>query len=146
VNDGIMDSATATSTVTVLSVNDVPSFTKGPDQTVLEDAVAQTVNNWATSISPGPGDESTQTVTFIVSNNNNALFQNQPALSSTGTLTYRPAANANGVATVTVQVQDSGGTANGGINTSAPQTFTITVTPVEDPPVLTAIGNKTVNF
>ena len=34
-----------------------------------------------------------------------------------------------GTATVTVTLQDNGGTANGGSNTSAPQTFTITVTP-----------------
>ncbi|MFH1739850.1 MAG: cadherin-like domain-containing protein, partial [bacterium] len=44
-------------TVTVTPVNDAPSFTKGADQTVLEDAGAQTVNGWATSISKGPADE-----------------------------------------------------------------------------------------
>ena len=44
--------------ITVNPVNDVPSFTKGPDQTVLEDAGAQTVVGWATNISPGPANES----------------------------------------------------------------------------------------
>src|SRR5439155_84239 len=47
-----------------------------------------------------------------------------------GTLTYQPANDANGSATVTVQLQDSGGTANGGHDTSAAITFTITVNPV----------------
>ena len=42
-NDGTIDSATATSTVTVATVNDAPTFTKGADQTVLEDAGVQTV-------------------------------------------------------------------------------------------------------
>ena len=35
---------------------------------------------------------------------------------------------------VTVTAQDNGGTANGGVATSASQTFTITVTPVNDSP------------
>ena len=60
--------------ITVNPVNDVPSFTKGPDQTVLEDAGAQTVRGWATNISPGPANESGQVVDFIVTNNNNPLF------------------------------------------------------------------------
>ena len=35
---------------------------------------------------------------------------------------------------MTVRLQDNGGTANGGQDTSAPQTFTITVTAVNDVP------------
>ena len=64
-------------------------------------------------------NESGQTVNFLVSNDNNALFSAQPSVSSNGTLTYTPAANANGSATVTVQIHDNGGTANGGVDTSA---------------------------
>ena len=55
-------------------VNDAPSFTKGADQTVNEDAGAQSVSGWATAISKGPANESGQAVDFIVTNNNNALF------------------------------------------------------------------------
>jgi regulation of enolase protein 1 (concanavalin A-like superfamily) len=59
-------------------------------------------------------------------------------------LTYTPAANANGGATVTVTLGDSGGTANGGVASSASQTFTITVTAVNDAPVLAiAIPDQT---
>jgi hypothetical protein len=47
-------SAAQTFTITVTPVNDAPSFTKGANQTVLEDAAAQTVTNWATSILPYP--------------------------------------------------------------------------------------------
>jgi len=39
------------------------------------------------------------------------------------------AANANGTATATVTLKDNGGTAHGGLDTSAPQTFAITVKP-----------------
>ncbi|GAK59765.1 fibronectin, type III domain-containing protein [Candidatus Vecturithrix granuli] len=42
-------------------------------------------------------------------------------------VTYTPAANASGAATVTVTLTDNGGTANGGVDTSAAQNFTITV-------------------
>ena len=45
-------------------------------------------------------------------------------------MTYTPAPGTSGTATVTVDLQNSGGTANGGVDTSPPQIFTITVTPV----------------
>ena len=89
---------------------------------------AQTVAGWATAISAGPANEAGQTLNFIVSNNNNALFAVQPAVAANGTLTYTPAVDVNGSATVTVQLHDNGGVANGGVDTSAAQTFTITVT------------------
>ncbi|MCK9635095.1 MAG: Ig-like domain-containing protein [Methylobacter tundripaludum] len=111
----------------VTAINDAPSFIKGADQTVNEDAGVQTVNNWATGLSAGPADESGQTLNFTVNNDNNALFSLQPTIDSNGNLSYTPAANANGSATVTVSIKDSGGTANGGVDTSSGQTFTITV-------------------
>ncbi len=123
--------------ITATPVNDAPSFTKGADQTVLEDAAAQSVTNWATSINRGAANESSQTLTFVVTNNNNSLFATQPTISAAGVLTYRPAANANGSALVTVCLQDNGGIANGGSNTSADQTFTINVTAVNDAPTIT---------
>ena len=133
-NDGNDTSAAQTFTITVTAVNDEPSFTKGADQTVNEDAGAQTVNNWASDISAGP-NESGQTLTFQVTNDNNALFSNQPAISADGTLGYTPAANAFGTATLSVTLHDDGGTANGGDDTSETKTFTITVTAVNDEPV-----------
>jgi hypothetical protein len=131
--------------VTVTPVNDAPSFTKGPDQTTAQNSGAQTVNNWATNLSAGPANESGQTLSFLVSNTNNSLFSVQPSIDSTGKLTYTPAANANGTATVTVQLQDNGGTANGGVDTSAPQTFTINITAVNQAPSFTKGANQTVN-
>jgi hypothetical protein len=75
---------------------------------------------------------------FQVTNDNNALFATQPAVSPTGVLTYTPAANAFGSATVTVRLHDNGGTADGGVDLSAAQTFTITVNSVNDAPSFTA--------
>ena len=139
-NGGVDTSAGQTFTITITGVNDAPSFTKGADQTVLEDSGAQSVSGWATAISAGPGE--TQTVNFIVSNDNNALFSVQPAVAANGTLTFTPALNVNGSATVTVQIHDDGGTANGGVDTSAAQTFTIGVTAVNDAPSFTKGANQ----
>ena len=99
--NGGVDTSRQTFTITVTRSTTSPSFAKGADQTVLEDAGAQSVTGWATAISAGPPDESGQTVNFLVTNNNNALFRVQPTISPNGTLTYTPRPNANGRATVT---------------------------------------------
>jgi hypothetical protein len=136
-NGGVDTSTEQNFTISITPVNDVPTFTKGPNQTVNEDAGFQSVSNWATGISAGPTNESGQTLTFNVTNNTNpALFSAAPAINSFGTLSYMPAANANGTADITVVLKDNGGTANGGVDTSASQTFTITVNAVNDAPVI----------
>ena len=122
-NDGVTDSIEANVQIVVNQVNDAPSFVNGTNRTVLEDSGAQTVAGWATLMSAGPADESTQTLSVIVSNGNPSLFAVQPTIAANGTLTYTPTANANGSATVTVQLRDNGGTAGGGIDTSPAQTF-----------------------
>jgi alpha-tubulin suppressor-like RCC1 family protein len=133
-NGGQDTSEVQTFVVTILPVNDAPSFTKGSDQIVLEDAASQSVPAWATGISAGPANEAGQAILFNVSNNNHALFSAQPTIDASGTLTYSLTANASGTATVTVQLQDNGGTENGGFDLSVAQTFTITVLPVNDAP------------
>jgi hypothetical protein len=127
VNDGSQNSAAATVTINVAAVNDPPSFTAGPNQTASAGTPLQTVTGWATNISPGPANESTQTVSFTVSvaAADMAAFQQQPAVDGAGTLTYQPAlvVLVSTTVTVTVTAQDSGGAS------SAPQTFTITINP-----------------
>lgn len=114
-------------TTDTVNPNLPPSFAAGPNQTVQEGAGLQTVPNWATAISPGPASESGQTVSLLVSSDNRALFALQPAVSPDGTLTYTPKTGVAGTATITVRAKDNGGIANGGQDTSAPQTFVINV-------------------
>jgi hypothetical protein len=114
-------------TITLTPVNDVPTFVAGPNQSGLSPLGPQTVPGWATGISAGPANESTQNVTFIVTNDNPGLFSVAPAVASNGTLTYTPTLLAIGSANVTVRAVDDGGTASGGIDTSPPQIFTITI-------------------
>ncbi|HEX6095153.1 MAG TPA: Ig-like domain-containing protein [Thermoanaerobaculia bacterium] len=144
-NDGNGGTDTATVSITVVAVNDAPSFLAGPTVTVLEDSGPQTYPNWATSISAGPADESGQTVTFTVTAADPSLFSVQPAVASNGTLTFTPAANAHGTSSITVTAHDNGGTANGGVDTSVPQSSSITITAVNDEPSFTAGGDVTVN-
>ncbi|NUQ61803.1 MAG: tandem-95 repeat protein [Pirellulales bacterium] len=140
--DGHSSSADAVPVrIDVTPFNDAPSFTKGPNQTRNEDSGPRTVAGWATAISAGPADEAGQTLSFLVTTNNDALFSVLPSINATsGTLTFTPAPNAFGIATVTVRLKDDGGTAGGGADTSAPQTFTIKINAVNDPPTLTTIS------
>ncbi len=123
--------------------NSPPTFAPGPDETVREDSGAFSAT-WATAISPGPPADAGQNVTFSVVNDNAALFSSVPDLAPDGTLTFTAADNANGAATVTVTAHDDGGTANGGSDTSAPHSFTLTIDRVNDPPSFTAGPDQTV--
>ena len=118
----------------MLYVNHAPSFVKGPDQVVTEDAGLQSISNWALNISAGSSQESTQQLNFIVTVDHPELFTLPPAISPAGTLTYQSVPNVSGLALVTVVLHDDGGTANGGQDTSAPQAFFITVLAVNDAP------------
>jgi VCBS repeat-containing protein len=119
-------SSTATVTITITPVNDVPSFSLSGNLTVnaADGAFSQ---QWATG-SPGPANESGQTLSYAVSVDpfGSLLFSDQPTIAPDGTLTFTPNGFI-GVATVTVHVQDSGGTQDGGVDTSGNQNFTITI-------------------
>lgn len=137
VEDGLLTSATDQSLITITPVNDAPTFVKGADQVVDEDAGLQTVAGWATAI---VNPEAAQTLSFVLSSDNSDLFSIQPIVNANGNLVFKSANDAYGTATVSVYLQDNGGTANGGDDTSAVQTFTITVVPVDAPP-LTGFGD-----
>lgn len=123
------------------NVNHAPSFGLAANAIISdEDSGPVSSEHWAFNISAGPWYEAGQTLTFIVTCDNPALFASLPAMDAAGTLTYTSAPNAHGNATVTVVLKDNGGTANGGADTSAPQTFLIEVTPVNDCPVASPLS------
>jgi hypothetical protein len=134
-NFGDDTSAPSTITITVNSVNDAPSFTGGGDEGVNEDSGAASFPAWATNPVVGPTNESTQTYSYVISSNSNpSLFGTAPAVATNGTLSFTPAANRYGTATIGVRIQDNGGSLNGGVDISPEQTMVITVTNVDDPP------------
>jgi hypothetical protein len=132
VSDGTLGD-TGTVDVTIVPVNDAPSFSAGADQAIVDVAGPQTVTGWATGLGDGPG-ETGQALTFHVTGNSDpSLFTVGPAIAADGTLTFDPAAGHTGTATISIDLSDDGGTANGGVDTSPTQTFTITVGPNHAP-------------
>ena len=128
--------SSATVSIDVDQVNDAPSFTASNPPAVDEDAGPQTVSGWVTAFDPGPGEGGQSVLAYIVSNvSTPGLFSAGPVVDAAGNLNYTPATDAFGSSTFDVAVRDDGGTANGGTDTSPTQTFTITVNPVDDPPV-----------
>lgn len=113
--------------VALTPVNDPPSFLAGTDRSAMDNAGAQSIAGWATAISAGPANESTQTLAFTCTGFDPSLFSVAPAVSSTGTLTFTPIPGMVGSTPVTITLTDSGGTANGGNNTSIQRSFTITI-------------------
>jgi hypothetical protein len=141
-NGGVDTSPPQSFTITIVPVNSAPSFTVGADQNLLEDAGAQSIVGWASSINPGGPADVGQTLMFnITGNTDPALFSAPPVVTPDGTLSFTPAADANGSATITLELMDDGGTANGGVDTSPPQNFSITVAAVNDVPSFTIISN-----
>jgi hypothetical protein len=135
-NNGGADTLVRTFVVTVNPVNDSPTLdTLGP-LTLMEDAGEQTVP--LAGISAGPANESGQVITVTATSDRVEAIPHpsvQYEGGSTAILTFNPVPNANGEVTITVIVTDDGGTANGGVNTTT-RTFTVTINPVNDAPVL----------
>ncbi len=124
-NDGKANSEPVTVTITVTPVNDAPSFTlNGTTVLAKKNAGLETHPGWLQNLSAGPNEA--QNVSIAISNNNPGLFDEQPAISANGTLTFNPRQGRTGSAIVTIKATDNGGTANGGLDQST-QTFTIGV-------------------
>lgn len=120
--------------LTVTSVNDPPTFVPGPNISVQANAGPQVFPQWAQSISPGPTNEASQTLEFIVGHDAPALFAAAPAMAVDGTLTFTPAPGASGSAGVSITLKDNGGRLNQGMDQSPPYQCTIAIAPAEETP------------
>lgn len=120
--------------VSVAPVNDAPSFAADNPPATVATGSEVVVTAWAL-FSAGPSSESTQSVQeYLVGGiTNPGLFTANPTVDPSGTLRYTPASGAVGTSDFTVRVRDNGGTANGGVDLSPAQTFTITLATALDP-------------
>jgi hypothetical protein len=118
VNDGTVDSATATVSLTVTPVNDTPLATAKSVTTVEDTPVAITLAGTDAEVSP-------LTYAVVAPPANGSLSGSAP------NLTYTPAANYNGSDSFTFKVND-------GTVDSATATVSLTVTSVNDAPLATA--------
>lgn len=120
-----------------------PSFTLARSTiSVVEDSGGYTRTSFASDIDTE--NEGVSFLGFTVTNDNNGLFSSQPAISNDGTLTFTPADEAYGSATVSV-VGTNDITHTDDVS-SDPQTFTITVTRdwKDDPPTDLSLSNQSV--
>ncbi len=131
----------ATVTLSIAPVNDAPSFTRGPNLTMIEGIGAIAIPNWATDIQAGPANESVQTVTFTVNTPNPEFFDVQPAVNSAGRLSMTVADGVSGETTLTISAVDDGGTGNGGVDTSAAVVVDILISPEDFDGVDQAVDN-----
>merc|ERR1711964_752220 len=120
-NGGQDTNALHSCTIKVIAVNDQPSFAKGNDQNVADNAGPQQVLNWATGISAGPANENGQiaNLSFDLRDadgtpiSGSDLFSAAPVIvidSPNGHLTYTPKNGAKGTANITLKLEDHGGT------------------------------------
>lgn len=121
-------------TLRVNAVNDPPVFVRPSDPVVIDEDSGPYSQAWATNISPGPVDESDQTVRFEVATPAGAetLFQQLPEISDDGVLRFIPAANANGTVDLMVTAIDSDGAS------SQPTTLRLVITAINDRPTAVA--------
>jgi uncharacterized repeat protein (TIGR01451 family) len=132
VSDGSL-LATGTASLAVSSVNDPPTLHALSGRTININAPEQTVS--LSGMSAGAANEAVQTLTVTATSSNPSLIPN-PAVNytspnATGALTFTPTTNEVGLCTITVVVQDDGGTANGGVN-AVTNSFTVTVQAVSN--------------
>ncbi|MFO0941185.1 MAG: Ig-like domain-containing protein [Pirellulales bacterium] len=130
--------------VTILPVNDAPTIDPVGNVLVPEDSPTKTID--LKGISAGPGESELVRLSFT--NSNPSLMAN-PVLTytspnSTGQFSFTPAANQYGDSVIVLTLTDAGPDQN--LSTTADnavslQTFTITVSPINDPPTLDSISN-----
>lgn len=118
VNDGSVNSANATVSLTITAVNDAP---------IANARTATTAEDTAVAIVLTGSDVEGSSLTYtIVSQPLKGTLSGTPP-----NVIYTPAANANGADSFTFRVRD-------GATNSAPATVSLTVTPVNDAPVANA--------
>lgn len=121
--------------IEVLPVNDAPSFSAGADIVREQNVGIQTIAGFASDFDAGPLEDDQSVAEYIVETDSPILFLQGPDVDVNGQLTFTPRRTTSGVANVTIQVRDSGGTANGGVDTSEALPFTITIEPSDPLPV-----------
>ena len=127
VTDGGSLTGTSTFDVVVNPVNDAPSFTTLGNRSHAAGAVGpQNVAGFVATTNFGPGEGAQTVLGYTVAelSDPNGIVS-AAAIANDGTLTYTLSGE-GGVATIRATLRDSGGTANGGVDVSAPVDFTIT--------------------
>ncbi|WP_421893387.1 LamG-like jellyroll fold domain-containing protein [Marinoscillum sp.] len=135
-NEGAESTPAIMANVDVSTINDAPVFTASGDVTVAEDfETTETV-----TITPGavPDDEAGQTVTYSLSPAS-VSFADVSINASTGEITISAVADSVGTQLFSITADDAQG-----VNNTHSETFTLTVTAVNDAPAFTTSGDVSV--
>src|SRR5262245_9363588 len=137
--------STASSGITVAAVNDAPSGASNTVTTLEDTAYVFAAADFGFADTDGNAFAAVRIATLpgagTLTNNGVAVSAGQAVEAAdiaAGLLRFTPAPDANGTgyASFTFQVQDNGGTANGGVDLDpTARTMTLNVTAVNDPPV-----------
>lgn len=124
-----LNTDSATLLIQVLPVNDPPQFEAAPTQVSATPGETVIIEDWA-FMGPGPADEQGQSLAFLVTEVSapEGFFISPPSIDIDGfraDLSFELAPQAAGSAEFSVVLQDSGGTANGGIDKSEALLLTI---------------------
>lgn len=99
--------------------NHAPTCTIGSPQNTTDESGLQSVPNWIINCSANDPGQNVTTISVAV--DKPTLFTEGPAVDASGTLTYDPAPNVHDTASLTITIQDDGGTAAGGSDTTTVQ-------------------------
>jgi len=151
--------ATALIPVTIVPVNQAPSFTFLTNTVLVsENTNSVKVLKFLANMSPGPATwEKAQVYDFTVTETsggvNNVLMNSAPQVDASGTLYFIPKPGSYGTNVVTVVMTDNGGVANNGVD-SYTNSFTIGVAQSDIAPVIDIVNlnnrgipeNESTNF
>lgn len=121
--------ATADVNVDVSPVNDAPSFLPGPAQVFAGGTSGPVfMAGWASALDMGPGEDDQSPLAFTVSliDDPGSVVTGSPTINLGGDLSIT-LSGASGEAVFSVNLQDDGGTDDGGDDTSGPQVLSIAV-------------------
>ena len=131
------------STITVIAVNDRPGFLIDGNIRATKNSGNNNYNGFASAFNLGHLEDTQENLQFVITNDNPDLFTSQPTVSTNGSLSFEPLSTApNGIANITIALQDNGGTENNGVDTSETKAFTITIAD-PSPADINSQGDKT---
>lgn len=112
-----------------------PTFEIVANPTVTEDSGPAEIRDWLRNVAAGPASEAWQSFEFTVVGSAPGLFEQLPTVTPDGVLRVHALTNAFGTGRFFLRLKDNGGTDNGGVDVFERE-FTITVKPVNDPPIM----------
>lgn len=121
ISDRLSSDSSANVTITILPVNDAPQFDHDTTNFGFQSGQEGVHNfpNWASNISTGPVNESGQNFQFnIQTSGDTYIFADTPSVTNSGTLSFNLLPAITGTATISVILQDNGGTEYGGNDSS----------------------------